>query len=43
MREIALDTQAATTVAIVDNGSVIARAHNDSGRHHAESITPLVR
>ena len=43
MREIALDTQAATTVAIVDNGSVIARAHNDSGHHHAESITPLVR
>jgi len=43
VREIALDTQAATTVAIVDNGSVIARAHNDSGRHHAESITPLVR
>ena len=43
MREIALDTQAATTVAIVDDGSVIARAHNDSGRHHAESITPLVR
>ena len=43
MREIALDTQAATTVAIVDNGRVIARAHNDSGRHHAESITPLVR
>ena len=43
MREIALDTQAATAVAIVDDGSVIARAHNDSGRHHAESITPLVR
>ena len=43
MREIALDTQAATTVAIVDDGRVIARAHNDSGRHHAESITPLVR
>ena len=43
MREIALDTQAATTVAIVDDGCVIARAHNDSGRHHAESITPLVR
>ena len=43
MREIALDTQAATAVAIIDDGCVIARAHNDSGRHHAESITPLVR
>ena len=43
MREIALDTQAATTVAIIDDGSVLGRAQNDSGRHHAESITPLVR
>ena len=43
MREIALDTQAATAVAIIEDGRVIARAHNDSGRHHAESITPLVR
>ena len=43
MREIALDTQAATTVAIIDDGCVIGRAQNDSGRHHAESITPLVR
>ena len=43
MREIALDTQAATTVAIIDDGRVIGRAQNDSGRHHAESITPLVR
>ena len=43
MREIALDTQAATVVAIIDNGRVIGRARNDSGRHHAESITPLVR
>ena len=43
MREIALDTQAATVVAIIDNGRVIGHAHNDSGRHHAESITPLVR
>ena len=42
MREIALDTQAATTVAIIDDGCVIGRAQNDSGRHHAESITPLV-
>lgn len=43
MREIALDTQAATAVAIIEDGRLIARAHNDSGRHHAESITPLVR
>ena len=43
MREIALDTQSATAVAIIEDGRVIARAHNDSGRHHAESITPLVR
>ena len=43
MREIALDTQAATAVAILEDGRVIGRAHNDSVRHHAESITPLVR
>ena len=43
MREIALDTQAATAVAILEDGRVTGRAHNDSGRHHAESITPLVR
>ena len=43
MREIALDTQAATSIAIIDDGCVVVRAQNDSGRHHAESITPLVR
>lgn len=43
MREIALDTQAATVVAIIDEGRVVGRARNDSGRRHAESITPLVR
>ena len=42
MREIALDTQATTAVAIIEDGRVIARAHNDSGRHHAESITEFV-
>lgn len=42
MREIALDTQAATSIAIIDDGCVVGRAQNDSGRHHAESITPLV-
>ena len=43
MREIALDTQAATAVAILEDGRVTGSAHNDSVRHHAESITPLVR
>jgi len=43
VREIALDTQAATVVAIIDEGRVVGRARNDSGRRHAESITPLVR
>lgn len=43
MREIALDTQAATVVAIIDEGRAVGRARNDSGRRHAESITPLVR
>ena len=43
MREIALDTQAATVVALIDEGRVVGRARNDSGRRHAESITPLVR
>ena len=43
MREIALDTQTATVVAIIDEGRVVGRARNDSGRRHAESITPLVR
>ena len=43
MREIALDTQAATAVAILEDGRVTGRARNDSVRHHAESITPLVR
>ena len=43
MREIALDTQASTTVAVLEDGRVRARARNDSGRHHAESIIPLVR
>lgn len=43
MIELCLDTSAATTVALVRDGSVIARAHNDSARRHAESVTPLVR
>ena len=43
MRELALDPHAATVVAIIDEGRVVGRARNDSGRRHAESITPLVR
>lgn len=41
--ELCLDTSAATSVALVRDGVVLARAHNDSSRRHAESITPLVR
>jgi len=40
---LCLDTSSATTVALVRDGRVVARAHNDSARHHAESITPLLR
>ena len=43
MTELCLDTSAATSVALVRDGVVLARAHNDSSRRHAESITPLVR
>lgn len=41
--ELCLDTSAATTVALVRDGTVVARAHEDSMRRHAESVTPLVR
>lgn len=40
---LCIDTSQATAVALVRDGKVLARARNDSGRHHAESITPLVR
>ncbi len=43
MTILCLDTSQATSVALVHDGTVLARARNDSGRHHAESITPLVR
>ena len=43
MREIALDTLAATAAAFLEDVRFTGRAHNDSVRHHAESITPLVR
>lgn len=43
MNELCLDTSAATTVALVRDGVVVARARNESARRHAESITPLVR
>ncbi|WP_165216391.1 tRNA (adenosine(37)-N6)-threonylcarbamoyltransferase complex dimerization subunit type 1 TsaB [Schaalia sp. ZJ1691] len=43
MIELCLDTSAATSVAIVRDGKVVGRSCNESGRHHAESITPLIR
>lgn len=43
MTDLCIDTSASTRVALVDDGEVIARAHDDSTRHHAESLTPLVR
>lgn len=43
MTILCIDTSQATAVALVKDGKVLARARNESGRHHAESITPLVR
>ena len=43
MLELALDTLNATSVALVRDGEAIARAADGSARHHAESLTPLVR
>ena len=43
MLELALDTLNATSVALVRDGEAIARAEDGSARHHAESLTPLVR
>lgn len=42
MIELCVDTSSATTVALVRDGEILSRTRNDSGRHHAESITPLV-
>ena len=43
MLELCLDTSANTTVALLEDGRVLARANHESTRHHAEQITPLVR
>ena len=43
MLELALDTLNGTSVALVRNGEAVARATAGSARHHAESLTPLVR
>ena len=43
MLELALDTLNATSVALVRDGEAVARATAGSARHHAESLTPLVR
>ena len=43
MTILCIDTSQATAVALVRDGKVLARTRNESGRHHAESITPLIR
>ncbi|MCI1641332.1 MAG: tRNA (adenosine(37)-N6)-threonylcarbamoyltransferase complex dimerization subunit type 1 TsaB [Actinomyces sp.] len=40
---LCLDTSSATSVAVVRDGRTVARARNDSARHHAESIAPMLR
>lgn len=40
---LCIDTSQATAIALVRDGKVVVRVRNESGRHHAESITPLVR
>ena len=42
MTELCIDTSGATAVSIVRDGQVIGASRNESGRHHAESITPCV-
>lgn len=42
MTMLCIDTSEATTVAIVKDGRTLGGASNDSARHHAENITPLV-
>ena len=42
MTELCIDTSGVTAVAIVRDGRVIGSSRNESGRHHAESITPCV-
>lgn len=42
MTLLCIDTSEATTVALVRDGQTLAAASNESARHHAENITPLV-
>lgn len=42
MTMLCIDTSEATTVALVRDGETLAAASNESARHHAENITPLV-
>lgn len=42
MTELCIDTSGATAVSIVRDGQAIGASRNESGRHHAESITPCV-
>lgn len=42
MTILCIDTSEATTVAVVSNGKVLASTSNESARHHAENIAPLV-
>ncbi|QWW19218.1 tRNA (adenosine(37)-N6)-threonylcarbamoyltransferase complex dimerization subunit type 1 TsaB [Schaalia sp. 19OD2882] len=43
MIHLCLDTSSTTSIALVKDGQVLARAHGDSPRHHVEAITPLLR
>ena len=40
---VCLDTSSTTSVALVGEQGVLARARNSSARDHAESVTPLLR
>ena len=42
MTELCIDTSGATAVTVVDDGKILGSSRNESGRHHAESITPCV-
>ena len=42
MTDLCIDTSGATTIALVREGEPTLYASNDSARHHAESIAPLI-
>lgn len=42
MTDLCIDTSGATTIALVREGEPTLYASNDSARHHAESIVPLI-